>query len=179
MKYLISTYILLTMFLAGTIGVSAHTTLESSTPANESIVEPLDRLVLHFSTEIEAGKAIKVTNTSTNQDFEGRLSYSDDQMVLQLNSILTSGEYQVVWNIIGFDGHPVEGVYTFVVKEAEKTEDSLQNQIGSPEEKGERQPIQTEEVQNSSLSTSDSPVVWKIAMVLVLILLSSYFKSRI
>lgn len=118
MKYLISTYILLTIFFVGTIGVSAHTTLKSSTPANESIVEPRDCLVLHFRTEIEAGKAITVTNTSTNQDFEGRLSHSDDQMMFQLNSVLPSGEYQVVWNIIGLDGHPVEGAYTFVGEEA-------------------------------------------------------------
>lgn len=118
MKYLISTYILLTMFFVGTIGVSAHTTLESSTPANESIVEPPNRLVLHFRTEIEAGKAITVTNTLTNQDFEGRLSHSDDQMMFQLNSVLPSGEYQVVWNIIGLDGHSVEEAYTFVGEEA-------------------------------------------------------------
>ncbi len=99
----------------------AHTSLESSTPKNGSIVDkPPTELLLSFANEIRltavilsnaANKPVKLKldkykKFQTDFSFELALAGDSDQR----------GEYSIEWRGIGRDGHVMKGSFTYTVK---------------------------------------------------------------
>ena len=60
------------------------------------------------------------------------ISINDNQMVGNLEAPLDHGDYQVLWNIIGADGHPIEGTFTFNVNKPNTEEDSNLEEANTP-----------------------------------------------
>ncbi|EGQ19269.1 copper resistance protein CopC [Sporosarcina newyorkensis 2681] len=118
MKKIISATLILLFVFSST--VSAHTGLTNSSPAEgEEVVEDVHEVVLEFNTKIETMSTIKVFNENDEEIIIGNIQFSDNKMTGAFMSPLDNGIYKVDWKIIGADGHPIQGSYSFVVSQAE------------------------------------------------------------
>ena len=127
MKRIISATLIL--LFAFSSAVSAHTGLTSSSPAEgEEVVEDVHEIVLEFNTKIETTSTVKVFNENKEEIIIGNTQVSDNMMTGGFMSPLDNGTYTVEWKIIGADGHPIQGTYSFMV-----SQDELENPIVSEE----------------------------------------------
>lgn len=94
----------------------AHTGLESSSPQNgEVVVEDLKQIALNFETKVEQNSTFELKSSNGDSIPVESITLSDNQMVGSLSNSLENGDYQVNWKIIGADGHPIEGDFSFSV----------------------------------------------------------------
>lgn len=163
-KLIILTALLL--FTVFSIQVQAHTKLVESTPGNGEIVtESLDTFKLSFATKIELTSTFEVVGIDGKPVKMREIHVSEKEMTGTADKPLNSGEYKVVWNIIGADGHPIKGEYVFAVVAQEnttQTEDPNKN-----EESVEQAPAVEQE---GEVSENESP---SFIIPVVVILLSA------
>ena len=111
----------------------AHTGLESSSPQNgETISEEIQQIILTFETKIEQTSTIRLKSADGTEIAVKEISINDNQMVGNLEAPLDHGDYQVLWNIIGADGHPIEGTFTFSVNTPNTEDDSNLEEENTP-----------------------------------------------
>ena len=110
------------ILLAGMIGIwatsaTAHSPLESTTPANEAIITEVPSEVLfNFKGEI---RMTRVTMThaddpSVNLDLTGHTGFISDYTV-PLQGV-GNGPYLIDWRGLGTDGHALNGSFNFTVE---------------------------------------------------------------
>ena len=127
----------------------AHTGLESSSPQNgETISEEILQIILNFETKIEQTSTLRLKSADDTEIPVKDITITDKQMVGNLEAPLNHGDYQVLWNIIGADGHPMEGTFSFSVdrpnmeenkpsqieNNSDATDNPSTNQTGTEEE---------------------------------------------
>lgn len=118
MKRIISATLIL--FFAFTTTVSAHTGLTSSSPADgEDITEDVHEVLLEFNSKIESTSTVKVFNENKEEIIVSNIQTSENVMTGAFMSPLDNGTYTVEWKIIGADGHPIQGTYSFMVSQDE------------------------------------------------------------
>lgn len=109
-------------FYAFAPSVFAHSGLSSSVPADGEIIpEEVEQITLTFNTSIESTSTLKVKNELGNEVSLSEITVADKEMKGILESPLTPGTYQVNWKIIGQDGHPIDGEYSFIIDSSEKS----------------------------------------------------------
>lgn len=114
----------------------AHTGLTNSSPTDgEEVTEDVEQLVLEFNTKIETTSTVKVFNESEEEMTINDTQVRDSVMTAVFPSPLDNGTYTVDWKVIGADGHPTQGTYSFEVIQEEIEE------IAAPVE-----PVETEEI---------------------------------
>ncbi|WP_313236212.1 copper resistance CopC family protein [Sporosarcina ureae] len=134
------------LFIISANTVSAHTGLTSATPADGEVVsEEIHEITLDFNTKIEATSTVKVVNEANEEVTVSTINVNDHVMTAGFLSPLDPGTYTVDWKIIGADGHPIQGTYSFVVNE-----DELED------------PIVSEEVQETPVQPSEERVEEKV-----------------
>lgn len=107
---------LISFFLLFTNNAFAHTGLESSVPGNEEIVkEDLQKITLTFETKIEQGSTFTLTNSKNKEIQVQNIEKTDNQLIGILSVPLENENYNVQWQIIGVDGHIIDGEYNFTV----------------------------------------------------------------
>ena len=98
--------------------VAAHTGLESSHPAeDETVGEPVSAISLTFNRPVEpAGSGLTVFDAHGVEYRPDSLSLADSQTwLMEFETPLTGGEYEVRWRVAAEDGHIVEGAFRFTV----------------------------------------------------------------
>lgn len=94
----------------------AHTSLKESTPKEgEVISQPIQELTLIFGTKVEQTSKITVLNSNGESIPLGNFVIEDDEMWATFLQPLENGDYKVNWTIIGEDGHPIDGHFSFTV----------------------------------------------------------------
>jgi methionine-rich copper-binding protein CopC len=94
----------------------AHTSLQESTPNDGKVVtEPIQELSLIFGTKVEQTSKINVANSDGEPIALGNFVIEDDEMWANFFQPLENGNYDVEWSIVGPDGHPIEGAFSFSV----------------------------------------------------------------
>ena len=127
MKRIISATLIL--LFAFSSAVSAHTGLTSSSPADgEDVAEDVHEIVLEFNTKIETTSTVKVFNENEEEIIVSNIQVNDNVMTGGFMSPLDNGTYTVDWKIIGADGHPIQGTYSFMVNQ-----DELEDPVASEE----------------------------------------------
>ncbi|MFC5591480.1 copper resistance protein CopC [Sporosarcina soli] len=130
--------------------VSAHTGLTSSSPADgEGIAEDVHEIELEFNTKIETTSTVKVFNENNEEISVGAIQVNENMMTGGFLSPLSNGTYTVDWRIIGADGHPIQGTYSFIVNQAE-----LEDPIVSEE----TQEIPAEPIEEAVEKSVEQPV---------------------
>lgn len=95
--------------------VSAHSTLESSSPSDgETVQEQLMEITMQYNTSIDPMSTFTLTETS-GKEVSVETTVNDNVLSGTIDRPLANGEYTVEWNIIGADGHPITGTYAFTV----------------------------------------------------------------
>lgn len=125
----------------------AHTSLEDSTPKDgEVITEPIRELTLIFGTKVEQNSRINVSNSNGEPVKLGNFVIEEEEMWATFLQPLKNGNYKVDWEIIGTDGHPIEGMFSFSV---EVPNDKATVETKSETEEGE--PKQVEDNQENTI----------------------------
>lgn len=162
--------VIILMFLFP-FSVQAHTTLLSSTPIEgENMSEALSAVELVFGTKIEEGSTMSIEGENNSFEFD-EITIKNDLMIGKFNGTLPNGSYRILWNIIGEDGHPIEGEIAFGMAiesgESETTEAvSDTNEISVTSEKKSSK-LETEK--NSNL-----PVTFLLVLAAVLAVYGVY-----
>lgn len=96
---------------------SAHTVLQSVTPADGATVTGAAQVQLVFSGEVrEELSAVAVTGPGGTDVVDGPPSGSGTRVVQPLRAPLPDGTWTVAYRVVAADGHPVTGTTTFVVQ---------------------------------------------------------------
>ena len=121
------------LFFAFIPSVFAHTSLSSSVPEDgETIQEEVEHVTLLFNTSIETMSTLKVTDEMGMEVPLEEITVDDKEMKGILESPLTTGNYQVDWKIVGQDGHPIEGEYSFSIGKSETEVEEPKVSMESP-----------------------------------------------
>ena len=142
MKKILAIAILLFIF---PVSAHAHSGLSSSTPAEgETLEESPAEIQFQFESPIQQGD-ITVTDESGKAVEVSDISFSEMELIGQLDEELPNGAYIADWSALSQDGHEITGTLTFNVQ-AEATEEVADEQ-STDEEAAEEQ---------SSEETSDA-----------------------
>jgi copper resistance protein C len=138
----------------------AHTGLESSSPQNgETISEEIQQIILTFETKIEQTSTIQVKSADGTEVPVKDITITDKQMVGNLETPLVHGDYQVLWNIIGADGHPIEGTFTFSVNKPDTEEDSNLEEENTPSQSDNNTDVTDNSSTNQTEAGEETPEI--------------------
>jgi len=95
----------------------AHSPLEATVPANEAFVaEAPSEIVLDFKGNIRLTR-VTMTHAAHEADLDlGGVSGFISDYTIPMQS-MGAGTYQIEWRGLGDDGHPMNGTFSFTVKE--------------------------------------------------------------
>lgn len=102
------------------VGARAHPTLRASTPARDAtlLVAP-SSIRLQFSESVELALTRVALNLVGGASVAlGKATRPADSLgivVVPIATTLANGSYKVTWRIVGTDGHPARGEFSFVV----------------------------------------------------------------
>lgn len=181
---------------AVTNNVLAHTGLKSSSPqSGELITEELQQITLTFETKIEQGSTFALQNSDGESIAVENISLSGDQLVGNLSTSLENGDYQIHWNIIGADGHLIEGDVAFSVELPVTTPPAVEQLEPQEETNGKLAETQeatneviqddettsgnaeiAEEVQQTETSSNIMPII--IGILIVIVIGSFFFMMK-
>lgn len=93
----------------------AHATLQSSDPANGSVVGtvPAQIGLIFDHTPLALGSVIRVEDATGTDRADGPVSIVDNHVTQALKPGAPEGKYTVAWRVASADGHAVEGTFTF------------------------------------------------------------------
>lgn len=98
---------------------SAHSKIDSSTPANDETVTISPATIeMSFNSTIEKISNFKLLNEAGEQVTTGKAVVDGNKMSGDIPENLANGKYTVEWTIIGADGHSIDGNYSFIVEAA-------------------------------------------------------------
>ena len=162
MKRIISATLVL--LFAFSSAVSAHTGLTSSSPADgEEVTEDVHEIVMEFNTKIETTSTVKVFNENKEEIIVSNTQVSDNVMTGGFMSPLDNGTYTVEWKIIGADGHPIQGTYSFVVSQDELEDPAVSEETQEtpvvPIEESVEKPVEQAIEDSSKIASNDVLVV--------------------
>ncbi|MFJ7245608.1 FixH family protein [Kitasatospora sp. NPDC098652] len=111
---------LLALMLAGAAPASAHATLDSTDPAQNSVVATAPPAVtLTFSETVSlSSDSVRVLDPAGKAVDTGNPGHADGKgntARVGLNSGLANGTYTVAWRAVSEDSHPVGGAFTFSI----------------------------------------------------------------
>lgn len=137
--------------------VFAHTGLKESNPKNgDRVTETLTNISLQFETKVEKLSKFEVFNEK-NESVPFEFKISGNEMSGNFEKAFADGAYQVKWSIVGEDGHPIKGQFSFTVerpKEPEAvpsptdTKDTAENTVSPQPAKESDNQIKTEQGQS-------------------------------
>ncbi|WP_127586391.1 copper resistance CopC family protein [Paenibacillus koleovorans] len=111
------TLLLLIVLVAFPTIASAHTNVSSSAPAaNQTETNPIKEITLTFNTDIEPLSSVEILNEQGGKLTPTTVQVASPLIKAQFEAALPNGKYSVNWKIVGKDGHPVSGSYTFSVQ---------------------------------------------------------------
>ncbi|MDZ5474177.1 copper resistance protein CopC [Bacillus sp. 31A1R] len=103
-------------FLVFVNNAFAHTGIKSSSPQDKEIIhEELKEVTITFDTKLEQNSVFELQKSDGSSVPVEKYLLSENKMVAAFSNPLDNGEYQVTWKIIGADGHPIDGVFSFTV----------------------------------------------------------------
>jgi methionine-rich copper-binding protein CopC len=108
-----------------TIAAEAHDTLESTVPANGSVVRTVPtQIVLTFDhTPLAIGSVIRVEDANGIDRADGPVAIVDNRVTQAIIPGAPEGKYTVIWRVASADGHAIEGTFTFTAGTVSSTAD--------------------------------------------------------
>ncbi|ESU32866.1 hypothetical protein G3A_08925 [Bacillus sp. 17376] len=156
--------------------VTAHTGLENSSPKDgEVVTEQFQDISLDFETKIEQGSTFRVSVVNGPVVPIANITLNEKQMTGSVEQSLDNGKYLVQWEIIGADGHPIKGEFTFFV-EMEQTEELKEKPVEEEKEfenDTNSASHSSNKTENQHESLSDS-VLLTILVILTLIIIMTF-----
>ncbi|MCA0173838.1 copper resistance protein CopC [Bacillus sp. RAR_GA_16] len=163
----------------------AHTGIESSNPEDGStITEELNKVTLTFETEIEETSSFELQNASGQTVAVDNITVENNTMTGTFDQPIENGDYEATWKIIGVDGHPIEGTFSFSVdapeSELAEEESTSEEATDDSEEKDTQVQADKEETKADTAEeeSSNGAVIGIVIAVLVIVLIGSVLLMR-
>ncbi len=136
----------------------AHSHIEGSNPEDGGVVtEALQEIVLTFDGSVEEGSTVEVT-TAEGQPIEvEEIAIDENTVTATIANSLSNGEYQVDWDIISADGHPLDGEFSFTMNSPEEEEAADEEEAGDPAEADEEEVTEAPTEATEDEETTESP----------------------
>ena len=160
----------------------AHTALKESAPtAGGEVTEAIQELTLIYSTKIEENSSFTVTGSDGNTEQIETVYLDQDTVTVALAEPLANDTYEVAWDIIGADGHPIQDSIEFTVnvpvneeteQEAKRTEEATEEATAEPEV------TEDENVEADENSAIVPVVIGFIAIILAATLLFMFRRKK-
>ncbi|MFJ8257987.1 copper resistance protein CopC [Peribacillus asahii] len=185
-KILLATFIFI---FAISPNAFAHTHLGSSSPKDGQVVtEELREITLNFEGKIEQGSKFELSNTQGQSIPVENISIDEGEMTGNLANPLENGEYLVNWNIIGADGHPIDGEFSFTVnvsgsetpaEPTNETEQPVQEEATNEHEHEQTdEQLASEETEETEENQLPSYLIPAIIIVLIVVIIGTFFGLR-
>lgn len=135
----------------------AHSHIEGSNPEDgEVVTEALQEIVLTFDGSVEEGSTVEVT-TAEGQPIEvEEIAIDENTVTATIANSLSNGEYQVDWDIISADGHPLDGGFSFTMNAPEE-EAADEEEAGDTAEADEEEVTEAPTEATEDEETTESP----------------------
>ncbi|WP_273833678.1 copper resistance CopC family protein [Guptibacillus sedimenti] len=164
----------------------AHTGIESSNPEDGStITEELTTVTLTFETEIEETSSFELQNANGETVAVDNITVENNTMTGTFDQPIANGDYEVPWKIIGVDGHPIEGTFSFSVDapESEVAEEESTSEEATNDSEAEdiEELVDKEEETKADTAEDESTngtVMGIVIAVLVIVLIGSVLLMR-
>ncbi|MFK9119554.1 copper resistance protein CopC [Peribacillus frigoritolerans] len=174
-----SFYILFFLLFAFSTSVSAHTGLEKSSPSNgDTITEEIQEITMEFETGLETGSSFTLLLDGEKEIPVSDIKVDGNKLTGASNEPLENGKYTVKWNIIGEDGHIIDGEYGFTVAKANankesaesptKSEEDKSQTIEEPEKASEQAPAASDVEEESQSNANFMPILVGILLVVAI-----------
>lgn len=167
--------------------VFAHSTVTESSPAADATVDQSpEKITIAFNTTISSMSTFTVLNAEQVEQEVSNIAVNDHELSGDISAPLANGIYTVQYQIIGADGHAVEGNYQFTV-EAAAAETPAPTETTEPEATVEpsAEPSPSVEpspdVTNDNTTTTDDEKgtqVWPFIVIGIIIVLAIIFAMR-
>ena len=97
--------------------VNAHSTLDSTSPVQNSTTSSPQFVTLTFNEEVTNSRVV-LRNLTTKKSFAVKAIRSTQGEIVKVRPTnrLTAGKYSVNWRVRSSDGHYISGSFTFNVK---------------------------------------------------------------
>jgi len=97
--------------------VSAHSALQSSTPADQAeLVQPPTAVTLTFNEAVDSEFSdVVVTGPDGQARQEGATQVQGSTVTQPLRPLTEDGRYDVAYRVVSADGHPITGELSFTV----------------------------------------------------------------
>lgn len=162
-------------FLTFMNNVFAHTGLESSSPEDGEIVkEEFQEISLSFETKVEQGSSFIIISSNGNPIPIENISLDNNNIVGSFQNPLENGTYKVQWNIIGADGHPIDGEYSFSVQVPNNQEQIDREQVQNQPPQKKENNIENNANEQIEQKKLPSFVVPTLIVVLSIIVIGSF-----
>ncbi|TFD92866.1 copper resistance protein CopC [Jeotgalibacillus sp. R-1-5s-1] len=137
-------------FLLSAQSAFAHTHMTGSSPEDGAVIETeTTEISVQFDTPIEESGVITITDANGQDVPVEEITTGDGELIATLASPLENGDFDAEWNIIGEDGHEMEGSFSFTIAIAEEAVE--ENTEASSEEA-----VMEEEPEEVATETTDS-----------------------
>ena len=159
----------------------AHTGLEISSPEDgEIITEELREISLTFEGKVEQSSTFELNDSNGQSIPIEEISIEETQMTGTFPSALENGDYTVVWNIIGADGHPIAGEFSFTVDvPVSETPVENEDEANSQDVNQEETPIENvEDTKTNEQSQLPSYLIPVIVIVIIAIIVGIFVGLR-
>lgn len=182
------------LFMLMPVQVFAHSKLTESTPAaDETIAESPTQISMKYNTTISSVSTFTLVNEAGEVQQVDNISVNHDELTGEVSSPLANGVYTVEWNIIGADGHPIEGNYSFTVQAAEpeptaavepETDAVEPEENATPTPDTDVEPEETnaadsnQQVTEQTEAANNSTNVWPYVVIGILIVAAVAFAMR-
>jgi methionine-rich copper-binding protein CopC len=105
------------------IAAHAHATLQSSDPANGSVVADVPAQIgLTFDhTPLALGSVIRVEDATGTDRADGPVAVVDNHVTQAIKAGAPESQYTVTWRVASSDGHAIEGTFAFTAGTANAT----------------------------------------------------------
>ena len=97
--------------------VNAHSTLDSTSPVQNSTTSSPQFVTLTFNEEVTNSRVV-LRNLTTKKSFDVKAIRSTQGEIVKVRPTnrLTAGKYSVNWRVRSSDGHYISGSFSFNVK---------------------------------------------------------------
>ena len=181
-KFLIFSFI---FFFAFVNNAFAHTHIESSSPQNGEVLnKELKEITLTYEGKVEKSSSFILQNVAGEAIPVDNITVSGTVLTGSISTPLENGEYLIHWNIIGADGHVIEGEVPFTIDVPKvETDDTTEEDTVNVEVTKANLVIDTEETEsaveedladNAPVENSSSYLVPSLIGVLILIVVGSF-----
>ncbi|MCR8655759.1 copper resistance CopC family protein [Paenibacillus endoradicis] len=102
--------------------VFAHSKVTESSPAADATVDSSpEKITIAFNSTIASMSTFKLFNENNEEQVVDNISVAEHELTGDVSSPLANGVYTVQYNIIGADGHAIDGSYSFTIAATEAT----------------------------------------------------------